>query len=253
MVSNVSFSDVVNGLNELGLPYGCKVLVHSALSSLGYVEGGADTVINALLDVVGLQGTVMVPTLTGDETLSPTNPPFFDPVNTSCWTGRIPETLRKRPDAIRSLHPTHSVAAIGADAQLLTRDHWFSMTPCDEHSPYYKLAQQADGYILLIGVDHESSTMFHCVEEMVGVDYHMQPGFAKARIMIGNREVSRHYLLHRYGAARNFNIMEEVFVEREVQMSGRIANASARLIKASEAFQLTLSALRADPCILLRK
>jgi aminoglycoside 3-N-acetyltransferase len=250
-VANVTSSDIVNGLRELGLPAGCKVLVHSALSSFGYVEGGADTVIDALLNVLGAQGTLMVPTLTGSEALSPTNPPFFDPSNSPCWTGRIPETLRQRPNAIRSLHPTHSVAAIGADAVLLTKDHWFSMTPCDEYSPYYKLAQQVDGYILLIGVDHESSTTFHCVEEMVGVDYHMQPGFARAKLMIGTQEVYRHYMLHRYGASRNFNIMEQLFVERGLQSTGRIGSATVKLVKASEAFQLTLRALSADRQFLL--
>jgi aminoglycoside 3-N-acetyltransferase len=253
VAKNVTLSDIVKGLRALGLPPASKVLVHSALSSFGYVEGGADTVIDALLKVVGARGTVMVPTLTGGETLSPSNPPFFDPLNTACWTGRIPETLRRRPDAIRSLHPTHSVAAIGADAESLTSAHWFSITPCDEYSPYHKLAQQADGYILLIGVDHQSSTMFHSVEEIVGVDYHMQSGFAKARLLIDNQEVYRHYMLHAYGAPRNFNIMEDVFVERGLQRSGRIANATIKLIKANEAFQLTVRALSADHRILLEK
>jgi len=87
------------------------VLVHSSLSSLGCVEGGADAVIDALLDVLGPGGTLVVPTLTGTESLSAENPPRYDPDATPCWTGRVPETLRRRPGAMRSLHPTHSVAA----------------------------------------------------------------------------------------------------------------------------------------------
>jgi aminoglycoside 3-N-acetyltransferase len=250
---NVTFEDIVSGLKDLGLPSGGKVLAHSALSSFGYVLGGADTVLDALLDVVGPQGTVLVPTLTGDETLSPDNPPFFDPINTVCWTGCIPETLRKRSNAIRSLHPTHSVAAIGADAPTLTRDHGLSITPCDEHSPYYKLAQLADSYILLIGVDHESNTTFHCVEELVGVDYHMQPGFARARLLIEDREICRHYMLHRYGAPRHFGVMEEIFIERGWQKSTQIGKATVRLVKTREIFQLTCRCLSADPQILLKK
>src|SRR5215213_5257896 len=105
-LTNVTLSVIENGLRALGLPSGCKVLVHSAMSSFGHVEGGADTVIDALLSVVGSQGTVMAPTLTGNEYLSPDNPPTFDPVNTPCWTGRVPETMRKRSNALRSLHPT---------------------------------------------------------------------------------------------------------------------------------------------------
>ncbi len=246
----VTSTDIVKGLQALGLTPGCKVLAHSSLSSFGYVEGGADTVIDALLEAVGSQGTVLVPTLTGNETLSPANPPVFDPARTPCWTGHIPETFRKRPSAVRSIHPTHSVAAIGADAHSLTADHWFSITPCDEYSPYYRLSQRSDSYILLIGVDHESSTMFHCVEEIVGVDYHMQPGFAKARLIVGDQEIYRHYMLHRYGAPRNFNIMEDIFVERGIQKSLSIGNSVVKIIKALEMFQLTVRCLSADRQIL---
>ena len=63
--------DIVRGLGELGLRPGDVVLVHSSLSSFGYVEGGADAVIDALLDAVGPEGTVMVPTLTGSPEDSP--------------------------------------------------------------------------------------------------------------------------------------------------------------------------------------
>jgi aminoglycoside 3-N-acetyltransferase len=207
-------------------------------------------VIDALLAVVGVDGTVLVPTLTGSEKLSPSNPPVFDPLNTPCWTGRIPETFRKRTDAIRSLHPTHSVAAIGADAHLLTKDHGDSITPCDEDSPYGKLTQQADSAILLIGVDHQSSTMFHHVEELVGVDYHMQAGFVQAKLVIGGQEIYRRYLLHRYGTPRNFNIMEALFVERGIQKTFKIGNSMLRLVKAQEMVELTVRCLTADRSIL---
>ena len=170
----VVYGDIVSGLRGLGLRPGDRVLAHSSLSSFGYVEGGAPAVIDALLDVVGPDGTVLVPTLTGDETLSPANPPRFDPHSSPCWTGRIPETLRMRPDAIRSLHPTHSVAAIGRDAESLTREHIDSITPCDERSPYGKLAELPNGYVLLIGVSYQSLTLLHHVEEIAGADYHMQ-------------------------------------------------------------------------------
>ncbi len=228
------------------------MLVHSSLSSFGYVEGGADTVIDALLEVVGSAGTVLVPTLTGDETLSTGNPPTFDPVNTACWTGRIPETLRKRTSAIRSVHPTHSVAAIGADAPLLTKDHQFSITPCDESSPYYKLAHVEGGCILLIGVDHESNTSFHCAEELVGVDYHMQQGFARAKIIMGDREIYRHYRLHRYGSPRHFNVLAPIFEERGIQISGTIGNATVRLLQADRALGVMVRCLTVDRQIFLR-
>ncbi|MBI1277462.1 MAG: aminoglycoside N(3)-acetyltransferase [Anaerolineaceae bacterium] len=249
-MGNITQAEIVQGLVAGGLPVGSQVLVHSSLSSFGHVEGGADAIIDALLEAVGVGGTVLVPTLTGNEALSPENPPVFDPLNSACWTGTIPESFRKRSNAIRSLHPTHSVAAIGADAQALIKDHWYSITPCDAHSPYGKLARRPDGYILLIGVDYESCTMFHHVEELVGVEYHMQPGFAKAKIIIDGQAIERHYMLHRYRQTRNFNIMESVFIERSIQTSFTIGNATLRMIQASKMVELTAQSLTADPHIL---
>ena len=109
--------DIAAGLRAIGLPVGAVALVHSSLSSFGHVAGGAATVVQALLDAVGPEGTVMVPTLTGSEALGPGNPPIFDVRSTPCWTRRIPETFRLRADARRSLHPTHSVAAIGCQSE----------------------------------------------------------------------------------------------------------------------------------------
>src|SRR3712207_680593 len=97
-------------LRRLGLGLGAGLLVHSSLSRLGRVEGGADTAIDALLDAVAPGGTVLFPTLTGGERDGPDAPPSIDVRSTPCWTGRIPETARCRLAARRSLHPTHSVA-----------------------------------------------------------------------------------------------------------------------------------------------
>jgi aminoglycoside 3-N-acetyltransferase len=249
-MASLNQSDIVSGLRELGLYTGCNVLVHSSLSSFGHVAGGADTVIDALLDVVGESGTVIVPTLTGSERLSADNPPVFDPVNSPCWTGRIPETFRQRSSAIRSLHPTHSVAAIGANATMLTQDHLDSVTPCDMLSPYGKLPTLPDSFILLIGVTHISNTTFHHVEEITGVDYHMQPELVKAKIIVEGREITRHLMIHAYGTQRNFDIMETLYLERGIQRNGVIGNATLRLINARKMVDLTVQCVQANHRIL---
>jgi len=243
-------SDIAAGLRDLGLYAGCNVLVHSSLSSFGHVEGGADSVIDALLEVVSESGTVIVPTLTGSERLNAENPPIFNPVSSAGWTGRIPETFRHRSNAIRSLHPTHSVAAIGANAVTLTQDHMDSVTPCDALSPYGKLPRLPDSFILLIGVTHTSNTTFHHVEEAAGLDYHMQPGFAKATIIASDREITRHLILHAYGTPRNFDIMEPLFLERGIQQNDIIGAATLRLINAQKMVDLTLQCVKADKHIL---
>jgi aminoglycoside 3-N-acetyltransferase len=174
----------------------------------------------------------------------------FEPAHTPCCTGRIPEAFRGRPDAVRSCHPTHSVAAIGADAELLTRDHIDSLTPCDELSPYGKLAARDDSFVLLIGVGLDVNTTFHHVEEIAGAEYQMQRGFARATILVDGAAVHRHILLHKYGTPRNFAVMEPVFEELSIQRRGTIGAAEVRLIAARRMVEVTLRCIRANPRIL---
>ena len=243
---------IAEELHKLGLRAGSRVMVHSSLSSFGHVEGGADAVIDGLLSAVGPTGTVLVPTLTATAQHSSQNPPVFDVANTPCWTGRIPETFRARPNAVRSLHPTHSVAAIGADADELTREHTYSVSPCDDLSPYGKLAEDEHGYVLLLGVGHKSNTTFHHIEELAGAEYHMQRDFAKATILTGGESIRRNYMLHQWGTPRQFEIMEPVFIERGIQRSAQVGNARVSLVQSRGMVQVTLRALRANPRVLCK-
>ncbi|MBT3996151.1 MAG: AAC(3) family N-acetyltransferase [Chloroflexi bacterium] len=251
-MTTISSNEIHAALGDLGLPTGARILMHSSLSSFGHVDGGADAVIDAVLKAVDSSGTVVVPTLTATALHSPNDPPVFDPVNSACWTGRIPETFRKRPEAIRSLHPTHSVAAIGPDAEELTSDHTFSISPCDEKSPFGKLAQLENGYVLLVGVGYDSVTTFHHVEELAAADYHMQKGFTKATLVIDGENIERHYMLHQWGTARDFNIMQPLFIERGVQKMTRIGDSEVRLLHAPSIRQITLECLRSDSRILCK-
>lgn len=253
MPALITQTELSEGFAALGLSPGSKVLAHSSLRSLGRVQGGAAALIASIIAVLGPEGTLLVPTLTGSERLSPQDPPHFDPDRTPSWTGMIPETLRQRPDAVRSLHPTHSVAAIGADAAPLLEGHANSITPCDEWSPYGELAQRDDGYILLIGVTHASNTTFHHVEEVAGLPYHMQEGFAAAQITRHGAAYTRHVMLHKYGPARNFDVMEPLFAERGIQRTGTIGAATVRLIHAPRMVRATLRAVAANPTLLLAK
>jgi aminoglycoside 3-N-acetyltransferase len=244
---------ICSALKNLGLPNGASVMVHSSLRSFGWVNGGAQTVIEALLHSVGPQGNVLMPTLTGSPALNAANPPRFDVRTTPCWTGRIPETFRQMPDALRSLHPTHSVAIIGPQKHNLTRDHQLSPTPCGKETPYYRLAER-DGYVLLFGVDLECVTLFHTVEELAGVPYHMQPALVDAVVIDweGNEKTYR-IGIHQYGTPRNFSIMEPRLKDAGVLKKGRVLESTTRLIRARPLVGLTLDALRHDPLLLVKK
>ncbi len=243
----VTQADISTGLRELGLRPGDSVLVHSSLSSFGYVVNGADAVIDALLEVVEGTGNVIVPTLTGTAEDGPDRPPVFDVRHAPCWTGRIPSVLMKRSEAKRSLHPTHSVAGIGPQVAVLEEGHEDCLTPCGELSPYYRLAVHG-GYILLMGVDQESNTTIHTAEELAEVPYHMQKRTTET-VVIDHRGI-RHVkpmLLHDWGTPRDFQRIDDQLLSLGIMKTGVIGNCTIRLIHSLSMIEWLVNILRKDP------
>jgi aminoglycoside 3-N-acetyltransferase len=166
-------------LRQLGLGPGTVVLAHSSLSSLGWVCGGSVAVVQALMDALTESGTLVMPTHSADysdpgkwenppvlkswlESIRQ-NMPTFDPQTTPTQgMGRIPETLRVWPGALRSAHPAYSFAAFGRHASFVTGDHSLDY-PLGESSPLARI-YDLDGQVLLLGVGHESNTSFHLAE-----------------------------------------------------------------------------------------
>lgn len=159
----VNKEDIKFSLELMEIVKGDVVIVHSSLSSIGYVTGGADTVIDALLETVGDEGTIIMSTLTG--WFEP-----FDVENSPSAVGKISEVFRKRKNAYRSLHPVHSVAAIGKDAKYITEGHNNCNTGCGPGTPYYKI-KELNGKIMLLGVDMDRNTIMHCLEEEIDALY----------------------------------------------------------------------------------
>jgi aminoglycoside 3-N-acetyltransferase len=245
-------TEISDGLRRLGIVAGDRILVHSSLKSFGRVEGGPDAVIDALLEAVAPGGTVMVPTLTGRREDSAEHPPVFDVRNTPCWTGLIPETFRKRADAVRSLHPTHSAAAIGPQAELLTRDHLKSPTPCGPDSPYMRLSD-LDGKVIFLGVTLYCCTLLHTVEELARSPYHLMPDPAPARITdYEGNAFTMVVVLHDWNTERRFEAIEPIWLEKGVMTKGRIGPSDIRIVRAKRAIEIALETLKAEPLFLCK-
>lgn len=244
----LSVSYLAEAFRDAGIETGDSVLVHSSLSSLGHVDGGADAVIDALIGAVGRAGTVLFPTLTGCPDDSRDRPPRFDARRTICWTGRIPETARTREGAIRSLHPTHSVVAFGALAGWLTSDHELTRTPCGFGSPYDKLADIA-GKIVLIGVGQSVNTSFHHAEEIAGAPYVLlDEPLDVTMIDADGTEVAMHGIyLHRWGPRRDYDEFDETMIRLGICRVGATGEAEVRVIDAMLQRAFLVRKLLEDP------
>lgn len=165
----LSQDDLVRELKGMGINQGDHLLVHSSLSKIGYVEGGAATVVDALLKAVGENGNLLMPN-------SPNasfqidyiqSLPYFDVLNSPSKLGAITEYHRLHPLSIRSWHPTEPVSCIGPDARFYVGEHFGELTPYTKKSPFYKVSERK-GKILMIGVTLDNAgTNLHTLEDAV--------------------------------------------------------------------------------------
>lgn len=183
-------------LQRLGLKSGMTVLVHSSLKSLGWVSGGPVAAIQALLEVLGEEGTLVMPAHTGDnsdparwenppvpvswqQVIRDTSPGFDSRITPTRGMGAIAELFRTWPGVLRSDHPTVSFAAKGKNAETIVRGHELNNS-LGETSPLARV-YDLGGFVLLLGVGYDRNTSFHLAEYRAGAQSLVVQGTAILR------------------------------------------------------------------------
>jgi len=228
---------LVRDLRALGLKPGMDLIVHSSLSRIGWVKGGADTVVDALLDVLGSDATLLMPSFNHRAAK------VFNPLTTPTTNGAIPDAFWRRPDAVRSSHPTHALAAIGPKADEWLRGH-LEVGVWAAESPIGRLIH-GGGWVLGLGVDHTSSTAYHIGEISVNAPCLDQFG-AVARIADTTgavREVKG--LAWRGGVCPAPPAeLNAILDRRRVQRHGKVGHADCVLVQALEVWKARRAQLR---------
>jgi aminoglycoside 3-N-acetyltransferase len=181
-VAPVGRAQLASDLRALGVKPGIVLMVHARVSALGWVVGGTGTVVHALLDAIGPDGTVMAYAGWEDDPYGMANwpeawqlayeahlPPF-DPLTAEAVhaNGRLPERIRTWPRAERSRQPEAGIVALGRQAAWIVAEH-----PLDDAygagSPLAKLVE-ADGQVLALGAPLSTLTLLHHAEATAQVD-----------------------------------------------------------------------------------
>jgi aminoglycoside 3-N-acetyltransferase len=208
---------------------GDRVVVHSSLRATGL---DADELIDELLAAVGRRGLVVMPTFTYDNET-------FD-AETPGRTGALTEVFRRRPEAVRSRHPTYSLAAIGDGAEALLDGHDRAGGTA-VGSPLDRLAA-AGGLVLLVGVGHTSNTTAHVGEFHADAPYLDIP-FDPAWPTHGFDRFP--------GCSRAFGTLERPLRERGSIRDGKVGSALAQLVRGADVIEATVALLASDPAALL--
>lgn len=234
---------LLRDLRALGVCAEDTLLVHSSLSALGYVEGGAETVIDTLLAAVS-EGTLLMPALSY-ATVRPETPTFSINETPSC-VGAISEAFRKRAGVRRSMHPTHSVCAMGKRAEELLAPHKDTATPAGAGSPFALLPQYG-GKVLMLGCGINPNTSMHGVEETVMPPYLLNPTPTVYRLVDETGTVTekayRRHSFHDTNTSQRYERLGDVMTIAE----GAVLNGRVHLIDAREMWRAAGEKLKDNP------
>ena len=235
-------------LAVMGLTGTETILIHSSMKSIGAVEGGADTVLDALMEYFA-KGLLLLPTHTWrfvDEAQM-----VFDVRNSPCCVGILPELFRQRPGVVRSLHPTHSLAAYGRGAAEYLAGELETTTPCAPGGCYDRL-RAVHGKVLLLGVTHARNTFIHSVEEVLNVpnrltDKPMQMTVVDEAGAQHTVYMRRHYNAQQPHISEDFVKLEQAYLDCGAARNTKFGDASCILCDAEGLFRVTRHVLAPNP------
>lgn len=223
-------------LRSLGVPPGGVLIVHTSFRNVGPIDGGPNAFIDALLEVIGTEGTLVMPSWTDDDD----HP--FDPGTTSALhLGAVAETFRRRPGVVRGDHP-FAVAAHGPSAHDIAGAP-FVLPP---HAPGSGVARvyDRDGWVLLAGVDHDADTTIH-LGELVGGAPYRRPKYVT---VLEDGEPKRIDYGENDSCCRGFNMVGDWLRTRGLQREGPLGHGRAMLARSRDIVATVVDALRGDPC-----
>lgn len=245
-------TELLHDIEKLGIDPQGALLIHSSMKAVGPVEGGADTVLDAWSEFMK-DGLLIFPTHTwrqiGKETLT------FDSRALPSCVGILPELFRRRPGVIRSLHPTHSVAALGKAAAEYTAGEETRTTPCPRNGCWGRLLD-LDAEILFLGCTLRSNTFLHGVEEWENIPDRIDTKTQPITILDSaggeyHVDMHRHHCVACEDVSENYIKMEPVFAKHGAIRYGRFGDAKCVVGNARKMRELTVQLLKREPNIFI--
>jgi aminoglycoside 3-N-acetyltransferase len=238
----VTKKQIIADLRMIGLKRGDHVAVTLSLRSIGFVIGGPNTLIDAVLDVVGPEGTIMMNTFTKNFRASAIPKDYvFDRSTTIPYTGLVPTVIIKRKGAVRSRHPTCSVTAIGKLSEYLTMDH---DEKANDLLPYKKLAEIGGKY-LAIGLGNRLVAIRHEAQRRAGY-FDSLPAACGVRYKNAEGE-TKLFIRNRLPCTRNLHKIVPRIEHESLIKRGKIGNAPSIFAPADKLIEALSTILKEKP------
>lgn len=237
-----SRGEVVDQLRALGVRPGGVLLVHTSIRAVRPIEGGPLGLIDALRSALGSEGTLVMPSWTGDDEVP------FDPASTPAAEdlGATADLFWRQPGVVRSDH-LQAFAAIGPRAEAIVK----TPLPLPPHVPDSPVGRvhDFDGEVLLLGVGHDADTSLHLAELMAGVPY----GIPRHCMVMQDGKHLRIDYVENDHCCQRFALADDWLRVRGLQAEGPVGHGTARLARARDIVGLAVDAIRRQPTIFLHE
>ena len=276
-IGNYNKQQLKDQLKSMGLKGDETILIHSSMKSIGEVDGGADTVLDAWMEYFK-DGLLLLPTHTW-KTVNADNP-VYNPYTTPSCVGLLTNMFMKRDGVIRSLHPTHSMSGYGKNAAEYLAGEEYNNTPCTPGGCYDRL-KEVGGKVLLVGVGHERNTYIHSVEEVLNVPnrlsdmpmelvielqeesnnsgklppYNRDEGWKKHtdNKLCRKVYVRKHYNAQQPHISEDFVKLNQIFLDSGVVRKVKFGDADSLLCDAKGMFNIVRQVIAPDPGCIVTK
>ena len=240
--------DLIESISKIGILPIDTLLVHSSMKAIGEVEDGADTVLDAFIDYMKDDGLLIFPTHTWEQINDKYN--VYNPMTEPSCVGLLTNLFLKRSGAIRSLHPTHSVAALGKDAEEYTSGEERFDTPCSRNGCWGKLYDRK-AKILFLGCSLKKNTYIHGVEEWNQIPNRLMDKPRQLKIItpdgsILDRPLHSHYFPDG-DVSHNYDKILAPLLNYGLAKKGAIGNAESVLCDAVGTAEITSKFLQKNP------
>jgi aminoglycoside 3-N-acetyltransferase len=246
----ISFDKLVFEFKRIGLSIGDVVLVHSSFKSFGKVDGGPQTVINALIKVLGNEGTLIVPRFNFDFS---TYGITWDVRSTPSHMGIISEFARKDPRSRKVFHPIYPFSIIGKHANELVQHRYKGGYSKDS---IFNQLLVLDAKIIQIDKVYKSTTIIHHVEEILKVDYKYYKNFTGCVIDENGKKYEDTFNLYvrklDEGYVTDVLPIGKILEDEDVMKIDKIGDATIWYMKARDVYDCTVKAIQKNPHILCK-
>lgn len=251
--------DLVVKMCQMGMQNGSVVFIHSSMTEFYNYKGTGEELIDKIINVIGKEGTLMMPAYPAKKTnlykiASETDEVVFDVNKTSSGAGYLTEVFRKYPEVKRSVNLQHSVCARGKLAEYFTNEHHLSETAWDRFSPYYKLGH-TQALIFSLGLEPylRNVTMIHCTEDTFRNTYTYFASFFSKSIRYKYLDQFNNYgyqemLVPEKGGVRSSKVIKKYFDKAKFKKA-KLSNLNIEVVESLYMYKRCIELTEEGVCI----